>query len=126
MLNNNFYEKLKTASREEVVNRVKEFEKELENLGDMIHRENETTPEIRAKYSELKNIVKEEAHKYSLLCYDIYNEGYKADYMGGIKEASASGFEDPVNAKHISYSSVEEAHYKIGKYFDGYPEMNEK
>ena len=82
MLNNNFYEKLKTASREDVVNRVKEFEKELENLGDMIHRENETTPEIRAKYSELKNIVKEEAHKYSLLCYDIYNEGYKADYMG--------------------------------------------
>lgn len=126
MLNNNFYEKLKTASREDVVNRVKELEKELENLGDMIHRENETTPEIRAKYSELKNIVKEEAHKYSLLCYDIYNEGYKADYMGGIKEASASGFEDPVNAKHISYSSVEEAHYKIGKYFDGYPEMNEK
>lgn len=33
MLNNNFYEKLKTASREDVVNRVKEFEKELENLG---------------------------------------------------------------------------------------------
>lgn len=26
MLNNNFYEKLKTASREDVVNRVKEFE----------------------------------------------------------------------------------------------------
>lgn len=126
MINNNFYEKLKTASREDVVNRVKEFKKELENLGDMIHRANETTPEIRAKYSELKNIVKEEARKYSLLCYDIYNEGYKVDYMGGIKEASASGFEDPVNAKHISYSSVEEAHYKIGKYFDGYPEMNEK
>ena len=53
-------------------------------------------------------------------------KGIKQTIWGGIKEASASGFEDPVNAKHISYSSVEEAHYKIGKYFDGYPEMNEK
>ena len=125
-MNNNFYEKITTASREDAVNRVKEFEKELEDLGDMIHRENETTPEIRAKYRELKKIVMEEAHKYSLLCYNAYNEEYKADYISGIKEASAYGFEDRVDAKHISYSSVEEARYKIGKYFEGYPEMNEK
>ena len=94
------------------------FIEEAYNIMKMIDN-NENNDEIRIRYKELKQKIKEEAHRCDLIVNQKkFTQFEKKYYAPSIREASAWGFTSPINAKInlTFYSSVEEAHYKLGKY----------
>lgn len=91
---------------------------EADNIMKMIES-NENKEEIKIRYKELKEEIKNEAHRCDLIVNrKNFTQFEKQYYAPSIKEASAWGFTSPVNAIVNSnfYNSVEEAHYKLGKY----------
>lgn len=123
MINSKFYEKIKTASREEVMTQIKEYKKELTELGDLMRKEKETTPEIRERYKTLKTIMRKEAEKYSLREYEISGLDHRTDYMSWVKESFANGFKSATNAKNIDHDSVGEVLFQLGAYFGSESEL---
>lgn len=123
MVNSKFYEKIKTASREEVMTQIKEYKKELTELEDLMLKEKETTPEIRERYKTLKIIMRKEAEKYSLREYEISGLDHRTDYMFWVKESFANGFKSAINDKNIDRDSVGEVLFQLDAYFGSEPEL---
>lgn len=123
MVNSKFYEKIKTASREEVMTQIKEYKKELTELEDLILKEKETTPEIRERYKILKTIMRKEAEKYSLREYEISGLDHRTNYMSWVKESFANGFKSATNDKNIDRDSVGEVLFQLDAYFGSKPEL---
>jgi len=77
--------------------------------------------QIRNSYKELKEEIKADAHYVSLVRNERHgNNLYCAFFVPSVQEAAAFGFTVPTNGSinHGFYSAIEEAHYKLTKYYD--------
>ena len=97
----------------------------IEHLQNMIsgyidRRIIDISPEkIRAEYRQLKYELREDAKYLDQVKNKNGSILYKSAFSPSIREAEAFGFTVPVNAvvNFQMFSSVEEAHYKLTKYY---------
>lgn len=74
---------------------------------------------IKAEYRQLKYELREDAKYLDQIRNKNGSILYKCAFMPSIREANAFGFTVPVNSmvNFNMYSAVEEAHYKLTKYY---------
>lgn len=102
------------ATDEDVVAHADNLLEKLTHVGDLICKEmdgpftgdrKELSRIIHTEYKELKEQFNAEYKVYQR--YDIESLSMtKKKYVCGIKEATIKGFQSKVNAKHITYESV--------------------
>ena len=116
---------LKNFSEEEIIKRKEMFLERMDNLMKNIseylrYPDMELEYRIKEEYKELKNEIQEDAKYLKTRRNDIsqISKSHLA-YSEGIREASAFGFGVKTNAavnEKMIYA-VEEAHYRLNKYF---------
>lgn len=74
---------------------------------------------IKAEYSRLKNELRDDADYLNLMRNFNGSQLYMYIFSPSIKEAAAHGFTLPTNHKidQQMHSAVEEAHYRLNKYY---------
>lgn len=101
-----------------LINEICELEKRISNYLEFPDNENEA--EIKEEYKRLKEKSKEISHQIQLSKYDKFkkNDNKFATFASNIKEASAFGFTESINARVTNkmFSAVEEASYKLNKH----------
>jgi hypothetical protein len=107
-----------------IVGYVERLERLMDKISNMIHSKSLVEPyqieTVRDEYKRLKEEIKTDAHYVDLVRNKKRgNNLYNAIFAPSLQEASAWGFTSPTNSKinHEFYSSVEEAHYKLTKYY---------
>ena len=107
-----------------IVGYVERLERLMDEISDMIHSKTLVEPyqieTVREEYKLLKEEIKVDAHYVGLVRNKKRgNNLYNAFFTPSLQEASAWGFTSPTNSKinQAFYSSVEEVHYKLTKYY---------
>lgn len=116
---------LNEFTEEEIIERKEKFLKRLDklmsNISDYLKNHNsELGYRIIEEYKSIKEEIREEAKFLNCRKNDISGISQThANYSGGIQEASAWGFAVKSNGKidQKMLSAVEEAKYKLNKYF---------
>lgn len=75
--------------------------------------------QIRREYAQIKDELREDARLVRLKKNYQGSDLYRGAFVPSICEAAAFGFVVPTNSKidYKMYSAVEEAHYKLTKYY---------
>ena len=96
----------------------------IENLQGIVGRyldgnDSISSSQIRREYSQIKNELREDARLVKLKRNYHGSDLYKGAFVPSISEASAFGFCVPSTSKidYRMYGAVEEAHYKLTKYY---------
>lgn len=96
----------------------------IENLLDIIEKyfggnNSVSTEEIKRAYASLKNDLREDAKYVNLERNSDGSLLYMNVFSPSIREAAAFGFNVAINSavNQKMYSAVEEAHYKLTKYY---------
>lgn len=81
--------------------------------------DNISSLQIQREYAQLKDELREDARIVKLKKNYRGSDLYRGAFVPSICEAAASGFRVPTNSKinYRMYSAVEEAHYKLTKYY---------
>lgn len=96
----------------------------VENLQGIVGRyldgnESISSAQIRREYAQIKDELREDARQVKLKKNYQGSDLYKGAFVPSISEAAAFGFCVPTNSKIDirMYSAIEEAHYKLTKYY---------
>lgn len=117
---------LKTMKDKELANRIVGYVDRIQNLIDTVCAilDRKITKfninNIRADYKSIKEAIKDDAHYVNLARNDVPgNNLYNAFFVPSIAEASAFGFTVSTNCTidFKLYASLEEARYKLTKYY---------
>ena len=114
----------KSMTDSELANVMVSYICRIENLLDIIGRyldgNNSISAErIKKTYAELKNELREDAHYIQLERNYNGSYVYMRIFSPSIREAAAFGLSVSINSSvnQMMYSAVEEAHYKLTKYY---------
>lgn len=114
----------RTMSDSELASVMVNYINRVSHLQDIIGRylegyDNISAEQIQKCYTELKNEIHKDAHYLGLVRNHDGSSLYMGAFSPSIREASAFGFTTPINSgiNQSMYSSVEEAHYKLTKYY---------
>lgn len=103
-----------------MVNYIVRIEKLLDIIESYLEKNNSVSAEkIKRTYAELKNELRGVAHYLRLERNYEGSSLYMGVFAPSIREAAAFGFDVPINStiNQGMHSAVEEAHYKLTKYY---------
>lgn len=103
-----------------MINYIYRIENLLDIIGRYLDGNNSISEErIKSTYANLKEELREDAHYIKLERNCNGSLLYMEVFSPSIREAAAFGFNVPINSaiNQRMYSAVEEAHYKLTKYY---------
>lgn len=103
-----------------MVNYIGQIEHLLDIMGRYLEgNDNIPAEKIKRTYANLKEELRKDAHYLGLERNRDGSSLYRGVFMPSIREAAAFGFDVPINntINQRMYSAVEEAHYKMTKYY---------